>query len=602
MPQILVASMRVLEEDFIARLRGAGTVRYSTLFRTDPFTWRKVVPAQAIVAHLSITCGRLRGNWFTQPTYGLSPPSTNIIRGSNGEPRSHDQVRIFIHASRLSEVSTVAAADCISWGGKPPQSTTRKAGVALVFVLCLFCWVYEASMLSLVPLKPALFKQPESSHGLGRFISYSLWLALRVSANLNMAAVTLDTQVFWAPPAARCAKLGEHMKRTQAESLGPSSPRRLSDTTSTSRDLSPDTTSSSNHSSIVCLQALGESTESSSGAVSKLASDTEGPLSVVTPSSPAYSLPKEEVPEGPVSVSSSGAHHMDIAAAQRSMSHEINLISESGPQSLDRSAEKDRESDGYGDHCAEVESRYPIDPLLEPQDLVSAHSIDRSISTHDDFETTMQSQHHQTGNASDSCTGHSRDSIDDVNETSEQAQRQHGGSEPAAATSRRSGGSTAAFPAIETTPLERRIVPRRLPCPTAADGTPDGENISAIDARFEEWPLQNAILKRVIVAGMATFQLQFEWPVPTVHSQRDAVARYTTRPSTRRHGSQQKPAKRTKFAPEEDDLLIKLKAEGMLTWAEIHQQFTATFPGRSRGSLQVHYSTVLKERSSSCYS
>lgn len=412
-----------------------------------------------------------------------------------------------------------------------------------------------------------------------------------------MAPVTLDTQVFWAPPAATCAKLGEQMKWTQAKSLGPSLLRRLSDTTSTSRDLSPDTKSKSNHSSIVCLQASNESTESSSGAISILVSDTEG-TSVMTPTSPAYSLPKEEVSDGPVSVSSSGNQHMDIAAAQRSMLHEINEISESGRQPADRPAEKGRESDGYGDYCVEVESRYPIDPLLEPQDLVSPHSIDRGTLTRDDFETTTQSHHYQTVNTGDTCPSDLRDGICDVNEPSKSAPRKRGGSEAAAATTCRRDGSTATFPATETPPPERRIGPSRLPCPTTSHGTPDGEDIGAIGARFEEWPLQNAILKRVIVDGVATFQLQFEWPLPTAHGQRGATTRKVTRASIRGHDSQprRKPAKNAKFAPEEDNLLVKLKGEGMLSWAEIHQQFNATFPGRSRGSLQVHYSTVLKSR------
>lgn len=57
--------------------------------------------------------------------------------------------------------------------------------------------------------------------------------------------------------------------------------------------------------------------------------------------------------------------------------------------------------------------------------------------------------------------------------------------------------------------------------------------------------------------------------------------------------SSQAKGKRRHYSLNEDFLLVKLKEQERLTWGEI----TAHFPGRKRSSLQVHYSTKLKNRS-----
>jgi hypothetical protein len=49
----------------------------------------------------------------------------------------------------------------------------------------------------------------------------------------------------------------------------------------------------------------------------------------------------------------------------------------------------------------------------------------------------------------------------------------------------------------------------------------------------------------------------------------------------------------SKFSPEDDKLLRRLKEDECLSWDEITEQF----PERSKGTLQVHYSTKLKRRS-----
>jgi len=53
-----------------------------------------------------------------------------------------------------------------------------------------------------------------------------------------------------------------------------------------------------------------------------------------------------------------------------------------------------------------------------------------------------------------------------------------------------------------------------------------------------------------------------------------------------------RPARNSRFSSQDDKLLLQLKGEG-LSWDEISDRF----PERSKGTLQVHYSTKLKPRS-----
>lgn len=64
-------------------------------------------------------------------------------------------------------------------------------------------------------------------------------------------------------------------------------------------------------------------------------------------------------------------------------------------------------------------------------------------------------------------------------------------------------------------------------------------------------------------------------------------ARQPTLPS-----SKNPSAHRTRFQPDEDELLIELKERRSLPWPRIVKHF----PGRTKGSLQVRYSTKLKDR------
>ncbi|KAH8659508.1 hypothetical protein BGZ61DRAFT_540276 [Ilyonectria robusta] len=135
--------------------------------------------------------------------------------------------------------------------------------------------------------------------------------------------------------------------------------------------------------------------------------------------------------------------------------------------------------------------------------------------------------------------------------------------------------------------------------PASSQATPDETEVRAVLASFEEWPLENASLKRITENGKTTFQVQFDWTPCTNHGHASSTARdRVDLPLTRaRSRAKRGSAPRAKYTPQEDDLLIELK-EGreMLVWPEIHQRFSEAYPGRSVESLQVHYSTKLKSR------
>lgn len=114
---------------------------------------------------------------------------------------------------------------------------------------------------------------------------------------------------------------------------------------------------------------------------------------------------------------------------------------------------------------------------------------------------------------------------------------------------------------------------------------------------FDEWPLQDATLKRVIINGVAVLQLQFEWPLCATHAECSGTrGKRGTSPleATRRRGNRVR-SQRSRFTPEEDKLLKNLKeSSDQLSWREIHRQFSAQFRGRTTSALQVHYCTKLR--------
>ncbi|KAI5455869.1 hypothetical protein BGZ63DRAFT_99816 [Mariannaea sp. PMI_226] len=130
---------------------------------------------------------------------------------------------------------------------------------------------------------------------------------------------------------------------------------------------------------------------------------------------------------------------------------------------------------------------------------------------------------------------------------------------------------------------EKRSRASRIPSPAPSQPRPM-EAEGAVLAKFEEWPLENAVLKRVTQNGKATFQIQFDW-APCTGGGHMGKAKRASGP-------------KGKYTPQEDALLIKLKkSREKLTWPEIHQRFNEAFPERDRSqqSLQVHWCTKLKE-------
>ncbi|KAK4074612.1 hypothetical protein Purlil1_12941 [Purpureocillium lilacinum] len=142
-------------------------------------------------------------------------------------------------------------------------------------------------------------------------------------------------------------------------------------------------------------------------------------------------------------------------------------------------------------------------------------------------------------------------------------------------------------------PRERRIVESptgALPSPPGSTSTEnDADDVSKV-AEFEEWPLENALLKRIMVDGMATFQLQFDWNLCTTHcglkpKRNKKVQRGANHSAPQTRNS----SRQSKFTSDEDDLIIRLKEELQLSWTEIYRRHKEQYPGRSKGSLQVRH-------------
>ena len=294
-------------------------------------------------------------------------------------------------------------------------------------------------------------------------------------------------------------------------------------------------------------------------------------------------------------------------------------------QSLDISAAQDSNIDGYEDRCAEIESQYPIDPLLEVQGSSPPESENQGSRNlaQDDYGISSEASRRQTG-------GHDDDNFSDAHidaeyrpstaESGESRLQEHGlasnaknateqsprkrrkVSEASTTTKPQRCSSTTFHLPIGTKPsaqTEKHTSAHSMPSPPASHAIPEDGNARLSAAKFEEWPLQNVILKRVIVDDVATFQLQFEWPLYTMYSQGTITGNTRRHTTTGTTGGQARRASGTsaRFTPEEDDLLIRLrKGQDKLSWAETHQRFNDTFPWRPLGSLQVHYSTKLKGR------
>ncbi|KAL5603422.1 hypothetical protein FOVSG1_006172 [Fusarium oxysporum f. sp. vasinfectum] len=105
--------------------------------------------------------------------------------------------------------------------------------------------------------------------------------------------------------------------------------------------------------------------------------------------------------------------------------------------------------------------------------------------------------------------------------------------------------------------------------------------------QFEEWPLQDMLLKRITEGGRTTFQLQFEWATSPCQP-------CPNRPTTpTKKGKKRRPknplstttSSGSRWTSEEDEMVYRMKRDNC-SWAEIQR----AIPHRSQGSIQVRYS------------
>ncbi|KAH7364881.1 hypothetical protein BKA65DRAFT_145706 [Rhexocercosporidium sp. MPI-PUGE-AT-0058] len=116
----------------------------------------------------------------------------------------------------------------------------------------------------------------------------------------------------------------------------------------------------------------------------------------------------------------------------------------------------------------------------------------------------------------------------------------------------------------------------------------------------EEIPIHGYLTLKAIeskVVYCLTFSQEL-LPEPSGTSQRQGIPRSVSSSSDRRDSERlpvqerdmNRPVRNSRFSSEDDTLLLQLKGKG-LSWDEISDHF----PGRSKGTLQVHYSTKLKD-------
>jgi hypothetical protein len=118
----------------------------------------------------------------------------------------------------------------------------------------------------------------------------------------------------------------------------------------------------------------------------------------------------------------------------------------------------------------------------------------------------------------------------------------------------------------------------------------------------EEIPIRGYLTLKTIDSEVV-YSLTFSQDLllePGGISQRQGIPRSVSSSNDRRKSEKSlsqeeamsRPVKKSRFSSEDDDLLLQLKGEG-LSWDEISERF----PERTKGTLQVHYSTKLKSRS-----
>jgi hypothetical protein len=125
--------------------------------------------------------------------------------------------------------------------------------------------------------------------------------------------------------------------------------------------------------------------------------------------------------------------------------------------------------------------------------------------------------------------------------------------------------------------------------------SPSAATEAAPFAEYQEWPFEG-FLKRTKIGDDVTYNLEFKLPsiseylrVPIYPEALDI--NHDTATHSKVHQAPLKPKKsKVAWTPEEDATLVQMKNDGC-SWEEIR----AALPGRSKGTIQVRYSTKFKK-------
>ncbi|KAJ3469796.1 hypothetical protein MRS44_003861 [Fusarium solani] len=139
-------------------------------------------------------------------------------------------------------------------------------------------------------------------------------------------------------------------------------------------------------------------------------------------------------------------------------------------------------------------------------------------------------------------------------------------------------------------PSAIRTSGRDIDSPTPSRAIPAPSEANMFLARFEEWPLEDVVLKRITEDGKTTFELQFDWDSDLCQPH---AGRSVSNPMKRRRLSKTLPSvaksSGARWTSEEDETVRRMKQNGD-SWAVIQR----ALPHRSEGTIQVRYSTKLR--------
>ncbi|KAM6516649.1 hypothetical protein FALCPG4_014827 [Fusarium falciforme] len=140
-------------------------------------------------------------------------------------------------------------------------------------------------------------------------------------------------------------------------------------------------------------------------------------------------------------------------------------------------------------------------------------------------------------------------------------------------------------------PREHRISVCDIEDPTPSQATSVPSEARKILARFEEWPLKDASLKRITEGSRTTFQLQFEWAPDPSQQHADRSVSHSKGGGPPKASLSATRSSGGKWTTEEEDTVRTMRRAGR-SWAEIQR----VLPHRSQGTIQVRYSTKINKK------